>query len=590
MNLVMQGLKLQPCSPGFVDGRDAILQADQLLYGGANQCLIWNAFAARGLGYSASQGSTNSRTDQTQAFNLPPGMGPVSGSESISSCGNYTWSATGQTYSTSGSYVATIFSQAGCDSVATLNLTIVAPTVGTQAISACSNYTWPANGTTYTTSGSYSTLLTGSNGCDSTATLNLIINNPYVVTENVSSCVPYYWSATGQTYAVDGAYTANLTAANGCDSTVTLNLIISTVASSTQNISTCSSYFWPADGNTYSSSGTYTVQLTSTTGCDSIVTLNLTVNTPTSGSVSASSCESYTWPNNGQTYTSSGAYTATMTNASGCDSLVTLNLTILNSSSPTTQTESACGTYVWPANGQSYSSSGMYTTTLTNAAGCDSTVTLDLTILTGTTGSENVTACGSYFWPASGMTYTSAGTYTATLTNAEGCDSTATLVLTMNSVNTSINYLDIITLTSNQVGGTYQWLDCANNYAVISGATSQSFSPSANGSYACQITLNGCIDTTACRTIDKLGIEENDFGAGFTVHPNPTFGDLHIDLDQAYEWIAVKVFAVNGQLVAESRFTQAKGFDFNLDTAPGYYMMEIVTSNDKQARVKIMKE
>ncbi|MEZ4875409.1 MAG: M36 family metallopeptidase [Flavobacteriaceae bacterium] len=71
MNLVMEGMKLQSCSPGFIDGRSGILLADQALYGGANQCLIWSAFARRGLGASASQGSNNSRTDQTEAFDFP---------------------------------------------------------------------------------------------------------------------------------------------------------------------------------------------------------------------------------------------------------------------------------------------------------------------------------------------------------------------------------------------------------------------------------------------------------------------------------------------------------------------------------------
>jgi extracellular elastinolytic metalloproteinase len=71
MQLVLDGLKLQSCSPGFVDGRDAILEADLLANGGANRCLIWNAFARRGLGFSANQGSSNSRSDQTEAFDLP---------------------------------------------------------------------------------------------------------------------------------------------------------------------------------------------------------------------------------------------------------------------------------------------------------------------------------------------------------------------------------------------------------------------------------------------------------------------------------------------------------------------------------------
>jgi hypothetical protein len=74
LRLVMEGMKLQPCSPGFVDGRDAILLADDMLYGSAHRCAIWAAFARRGLGYSASQGSSNSATDGSQAFNVPQGV------------------------------------------------------------------------------------------------------------------------------------------------------------------------------------------------------------------------------------------------------------------------------------------------------------------------------------------------------------------------------------------------------------------------------------------------------------------------------------------------------------------------------------
>lgn len=72
MNLVNEGMKLQPCSPGFVDGRNAILAADVALYGGANRCRIWEVFARRGLGFSANQGSSNNRSDGTQAFDMPP--------------------------------------------------------------------------------------------------------------------------------------------------------------------------------------------------------------------------------------------------------------------------------------------------------------------------------------------------------------------------------------------------------------------------------------------------------------------------------------------------------------------------------------
>ena len=77
MQLVTDGMKLQPCSPGFVDGRDAILLADTLNNGGANACLIWNAFARRGLGLSADQGSANSRNDGSEAYDVPVCALPV---------------------------------------------------------------------------------------------------------------------------------------------------------------------------------------------------------------------------------------------------------------------------------------------------------------------------------------------------------------------------------------------------------------------------------------------------------------------------------------------------------------------------------
>ena len=72
IQLVLDGMKLQPCSPGFADARNAILAADVALTEGENQCLIWRGFAKRGLGYSASQGSPTSRSDGTEAFDTHP--------------------------------------------------------------------------------------------------------------------------------------------------------------------------------------------------------------------------------------------------------------------------------------------------------------------------------------------------------------------------------------------------------------------------------------------------------------------------------------------------------------------------------------
>jgi hypothetical protein len=74
MQLIMQGMKLQKCSPGFMDARNAILQADTLLYGGSHSGIIWKVFARRGMGYSASQGSNQLIKDGHGAYDLPPGI------------------------------------------------------------------------------------------------------------------------------------------------------------------------------------------------------------------------------------------------------------------------------------------------------------------------------------------------------------------------------------------------------------------------------------------------------------------------------------------------------------------------------------
>ncbi|CAN5584747.1 hypothetical protein BH10BAC2_BH10BAC2_11120 [soil metagenome] len=148
---------------------------------------------------------------------------------------------------------------------------------------------------------------------------------------------------------------------------------------------------------------------------------------PTSSTEDTTACSSYTW--NGTEYTTSGTYTFTTQNAAGCDSIATLHLTV---NQPTTgdTTAIACSSFNWY--GTEYTQSGTATHILTNAAGCDSTLTLHLTINQPTSSTESVTACGSYTWNET--EYANSGTYTFNTTNAAGCDSVATLILTINPV------------------------------------------------------------------------------------------------------------------------------------------------------------
>ena len=286
---------------------------------------------------------------------------------------------------------------------------------------ACGSYSW--NGTTYTQSGQYTFLTTNSNGCDSTAILNLTINQPTTSTTSHASCSSFSWN--GTTYTQSGQYTFQTTNVNGCDSTATLNLTINQPTSSASSQTECSSFSW--NGTTYTQSGQYTFQTTNVNGCDSTATLNLTINQPTSSSTSQTACSSYSW--NGTTYTQSGQYTFQTTNVNGCDSTATLNLTINQpTSSSTSQTE--CSSYSW--NGTTYTQSGQYTFQTTNVNGCDSTATLNLTINQPTSATQNQSAIDNYTWPVNGQTYSLSGSYNAVIPNSVGCDSTITLNLTMN--------------------------------------------------------------------------------------------------------------------------------------------------------------
>jgi len=238
---------------------------------------------------------------------------------------------------------------------------------------------------------------------------------------SATACSSYLWH--GTTYTESGNYTITLPQSNGCDSVLTLHLTINHPLAEQVEATACDSYEW--NGETYTESGTYEKTFTTSNGCDSVVTLHLTINHPLAEQVEATACNSYEW--NGETYTESGTYDKTFTASNGCDSVVTLHLTV--NESPTRDFSAvACGSYVW--NNQTYTESGNYTITVPQSNGCDSVLTLHLTINQPQTELVEATACNSYEW--NGETYTESGTYDKTFTASNGCDSVVTLHLTIN--------------------------------------------------------------------------------------------------------------------------------------------------------------
>ena len=199
------------------------------------------------------------------------------------------------------------------------------------------------------------------------------------------------------------------------------------------------------------------------------------------------------------------------------------------------------------------------------------------------------TECNSYTW-IDGITYNvSNNSATHTLTNAAGCDSIVTLNLTINSVTNNTTTLSGETITATNSNATYQWLDCDNNYAEINGETNQTFTPSVNGNYAVELTENGCVDTSDCVTITSVGLTESDFANGLKVYPNPTAGDFTIDLGEQYDKAKIVVKDIAGRIIRSQQIVEAKIVNLSIDSPAGIYFL-LIQAGNKRTVLRLVKE
>jgi phage gp45-like len=300
-------------------------------------------------------------------------------------------------------------------------------------------------------------------------------------------------------------------------------------------------------------------------------------------------CENFIWGSDGNTYSASGLYSYQVINPTGCDSTLILDLTILNPDVDTVSVIS-CDSYFWNATNISYSNNGLYTATLTNSNGCDSLITLDLTLINSSSSSISHTECESYTWPLNGVTYYNSGNYSSTVTNFMGCDSVITLNLTIPDVYTAVNETGI-TLQALANPATYQWLDCDNNFSIITNETNQTFTPALNGNYAVEITQNGCVDTSACFVITNVGLLENEFGKSLMVYPSPTQGIVTVELlDKNHDLIQVRLSNALGQEISMNSYHQTDHFLVEILGVSGVYFLEIESSDHRKAKIKILKQ
>ena len=398
-------------------------------------------------------------------------------SQTIIQGDSYTFA--GNTYDTEGLYTTRLQTVSGCDSIVTLDLTVLSGSSDTIRASICSGASYQAYGFDESAAGTYTQQLKNASGADSLVTLVLEVLPIYNDTVSQTIVQGDSYTFAGNTYDTEGLYTTRLQTVSGCDSIVTLDLTVLSGSSDTLHASICSGASYQENGFDESAAGTYTQRLKSVAGADSLVTLVLEVLPTYNDTVSQTIIQGDTYTFAGNTYDTEGLYTIRLQMVSGCDSIVTLDLTVLNGSSDTIRAsicsgasyqengfdESVAGTYTqqlksasgadslvtlvlavhptyndtvsqtivqgdsYTFAGNTYDTEGLYTTRLQTVSGCDSIVTLNLTVLSGSSDTIRASICSGASYQENGFDESVAGTYTQQLKSASGADSLVTLVL-----------------------------------------------------------------------------------------------------------------------------------------------------------------
>lgn len=230
-----------------------------------------------------------------------------------------------------------------------------------------------------------------------------------------------------------------------------------------------------------------------------------------------------------------------------------------------------------------YKKSGEYIQIIPNSAGCDSIISIDLTINPQYLFIENHTICKgeTYFWQIG--SYKEKGTYTAKYKTINNCDSIYTLNLNVKTFDNSVSVSED-TLTANSIAEAYQWIDC-DNYYPIQGEINQTYITTKNGNYAVIITQDSCQYVSPCQKITSE--KAINFLKGVTIFPNPVKDELIIENLGNLDRLSLEIINSVGQSVYKENFiekTIIKTSNFN----PGVYLIKFDYKNSTVFR-KIVK-
>jgi len=349
----------------------------------------------------------------------------------ISICAGAEYILGSQTLNTTGNYTEVFIAGAanGCDSTVNLNLTIMSPAEFPMSESICSGGSYDFNGRILTEANEYRDTLTASNTCDSIVILTLTVMEPEEFPVSVSICSGSSYDFNGRILTESNEYRDTLTASNTCDSIVILNFTVREPEEFPVSESICSGGSYDFNGRILTEANEYRDTLLSSSSCDSIVILTLTVMDPITTTFDDSTCDGLSYPWAGEFLTEAGSYPDTLMNSEGCDSIAILNLTI--TPAPVTEISATiCEGETYDFDGDILSATGVYETDKVTVIGCDSLVRLTLTVnpIERTPLSESFSCAGASYSVGTNV-YTTTGLYIDTLQSVNGCDSIVTLDL-----------------------------------------------------------------------------------------------------------------------------------------------------------------
>lgn len=329
-------------------------------------------------------------------------------------------------------------------------------------VSLCPGQSILINGVTVSTAGSYTDTLPAISGCDTVRTTIVTVGSSINDSQNIQLCQGQQTTINGQTINTAGTYYDTIPAISGCDTIRAYVVTVNPYVQKTTALSLCTGQTVVINGQTVSSTGTYLDTLPAITGCDTVVTYQVSVNSYIAANASYSICSGQSVTFNGQQYSSAGTYFDTIPALTGCDTIYTIVINVggyIN----TSQQVQLCNGSTFTVNGIAYSAPASVLDTLAGVNSCDTIITYNLVSVPSFNTSANVSICEGESYFAGGAQQTVSGTYIDTLTSAGGCDSIVTTVLTVEPLpiasiigDTIINSGETAILTAS--GGTaYNW-------------------------------------------------------------------------------------------------------------------------------------